>query len=160
MALNMRKTNWSKAEDSFAKGLHKLEVEQLLQLADEASGKKQKKKHEELSPNQMMILVNIELNRLKENDPKLIKELNIDKKELKKLTVLAAEDPKRLKPEDIEKMKGWLQALGALKSRRSKELPSEKEMIEERKRHVYKRHEKRDKWLPLDTHSDFKGLKS
>lgn len=139
------KTNFTKMEGALSEALHKLRVEKLLILADEASGKPLSSSETQM---RLVFVKNLEfaLKRLYHHDRDIYKKLGIKKKEFQPLL----SDPVHLTKEAWEIIVQLKKKVDAL----LKELPpqesSDEELVEQqRKRHIKKRFNVSERWLPL-----------
>lgn len=138
----MARSNFLKVEGYLTEGLHKISVNRLLDLADAASGIGTS--NEEYSPKRLCTLVERELKWIYQQDPQVFKALNIEKKRVKQLF----DNPKDLSHEEIEFLKKLKADLK--KYKQEKFTKSDEELVnDEKKRHINKRFNVNEKWLPL-----------
>jgi hypothetical protein len=147
----MAKMNFTKAEKAFDNAIQKLAIDNLSDLASIASAI-QDPTLTVKSPKIKEVIERFhkELKKLKKSDPKIYEKLH-----------LSPEDEIRfsISPEEFEQI-DWLR-LKSLKEKidlLKKELygdevldnENEKQVLKERKRHINKRHNIREGWVPLD----------
>lgn len=154
----MAKTNFAKVEESLKAGLEKMNVDQLGQLADIAQGAK-RPELKSLMEKAAKVAAKTALERkatlyimhktLKEiDDPKFYAALGLSKESLQELI---AKLP-TLKKEEWDKLKKTKERILQLQREHRQTLPTQKDesLIEsERKRHINKRFNVREKWLPM-----------
>lgn len=140
----MAKTNFTKVEGALEEGMRQMIVQHLHTLADSISNTKPK---DETSQKKLMAALKFGLNRMEKQDAELYKKLGISKVELKKLI----EKKEILSDEDFEKIKSIKAKVEALKKELEEKSPeSNDQLIEkERVKHINKRFNTNDKWLPL-----------
>jgi hypothetical protein len=153
----MAKPNYNKMEDAIEKGLHSLKVESLLRQADEAQGKIVKEENEkrELTPKQIMIIVEHELRWMYKQDHHIYKILKIKKKKIDEFIKLVNTPGVKLKKEELDEIASIKEGVEMLKKTRFSPEKDDSHVEKEIGRHIYKRHNLREKWLPLDTHADW-----
>lgn len=145
----MSKTNFTKVEKAVEDGLQQIIVNHLLELADEANPKKSSTTP--LSHDQRTALLqtlNRNLKQLNKSDSAAYKKLSPLKNELKRLLSISAE----FTPEDWKKVKEIKDKIELYRKEISKNLPhpSNDEIVEqERLKHINKRFNINDGWLPL-----------
>lgn len=150
----MAKTNYTKAEEALRKSLEKINRDQLLDLADQATGKATAQgKDMELTPKQMMTVVEQELKWMHKQEKDIYKKLSLKKDEIKKL-IEKTKEHKDLTAEEIERIKGLKKQVREYKDSQYPSKLEDSQVGDERQKHIYKRHNVREKWLPLDTHAD------
>jgi hypothetical protein len=144
--VTMAKTNFSKAEESMGDALQKLTMQQLLELADIQAGTV-----EEISKRTKVRLLLIkalryELSRLYRHNPDIYKKLKIKKSTLEKWIT----DAKDLSDEDWKIVVLLKEQVEAELKQASATLPTDTQLVEkERKKHINKRYNVNEKWLPL-----------
>lgn len=145
----MAKTNFTKVEEALDEGMRKMMMEHVHVLADSISEINSKgfEKAEDETKNKLIAILKFELNWLDKQDSELHKKLGIKRSEIKKLI----ENKDHLTEEDFEKIKSIKNKLEELKKILSEKSPqSDEELIEkERIKHINKRFNKNDDWLPL-----------
>lgn len=137
----MSKINFSKVEDAIDEGLKKLTVQELLILS---GGKKDKAKNDR---EQIAKLIAIQTEWLHKNGHKISEILGISRKKLKEELAQAI----AMTDEEWKRVLEWKEALTLkLKKIKEKTKKSDENLIEsERLKHVNKRFNVREKWLPL-----------
>jgi len=141
----MVKFNFQKVEEAFDKGLEKMFVSHLIELADQAQGRENKKPLTKEQRN-LLIRVGLDVMRLQKKDKQIFEKLQFKKSELKKMVG----SPEKLSEEEWK----TLEKLG----KKAREMvlklfpqASDEELIEkELERHATKRFNVNEKWLPLD----------
>jgi hypothetical protein len=141
----MAKANFSRAEDAFSDTLKAMEKKELLNQADIAEGKAIVSGSERLERIRIAKALKGNLKRAHQQDHELYHKLQQSKKEVARLL----DDPVGLTGEE------WVQVL-SLKTKLeeyTKKLPaqaSDEQLVAgERKRHINKRLNVSDRWLPL-----------
>lgn len=138
------KTNFTKAEESLAKAIENMQVQDLLERADKASGKKSASVVKERT--QLANALKRDLKRLQTHDPAIFKKLNVKKKDLNQLV----ENIVQITDEDWQKLITFKKAVDKLIKEMPKSEESNEQLIEkQRQRHVTKRFNVSEKWLPL-----------
>lgn len=144
----MAKTDYSKAEDAFDDRLHKMKVNELLKLADQAAGKEGLTEGIHPQFGQMLSLIEHDLKWMQKKDPGIYKKLQIKKDELTALyakiqaKILLSNDERRRIAEMLKKVaKHKLEFFPAS--------DQENQIEAERKKHINKRFNVSEKWLPL-----------
>ncbi|HRD55328.1 MAG TPA: hypothetical protein PLC42_02920 [Parachlamydiaceae bacterium] len=145
----MAKTNFTKVEEALAEGMRKMTMEHVHALADSISEINAKgfEKTEAETKNKLIAILKFELNWLGKQDPELHKKLGIKRSEIKKLI----DKKEKLTAENFEKIKSIKEKLEQLKKELNEKSPqTNEELIEkERTKHINKRFNKNDNWLPL-----------
>lgn len=154
----MAKTNYTKVEEALAEGLRKIEVNKLLDIADEnaaakkpAQSKESAETKSESTPEQKQLLLDIktflkQIQNLSTEDP--YQKLGIDKKQINRFV----KHPEKIKAEDWEKLKGYREKIKALKDEVEKKHPPKTDINiveQQRKKQKTKRFNINDKWIPL-----------
>lgn len=146
----MAKVNFTKVEDAFDKAAQKKFIDNLSELAAIADLTQDPKAKLSIKAIQEIITrFQKELDQLKKQDAKLYEQLNLSKEEEARFTLPSAdfsqEDWLRLKAlkERIEELRRELHGKGSL------EAENETIVTKERKKHINKRFNTRDDWLPL-----------
>ncbi|MCB1111456.1 MAG: hypothetical protein H7A37_02830 [Chlamydiales bacterium] len=143
----MAKTNFTKVEEILAAGLQKMKVERLCELADIAAGIGQKGSAPKLSHDQKKLILSLKTDflRLRKKDSKIFSKLNLKQEQI----LNQLEHPESLDQESwqqLEKIKG---RTGKLVKELYPNLEDDKLIEEERDRHINKRFNINEKWLPL-----------
>lgn len=149
----MAKTNFSKVEEALIAGLTKMKMRQLLELADKAQADTgaQAETDAILIPEaRRMVIAALrqDLKALKRKDTKVYSKLGLQKEGLQKLL----DNPASLTPEDWQKIKEIHQKVGEYKKDLLQQLPevTDDQLVDsERKKHINKRYNINEKWLPL-----------
>lgn len=139
----MAKTNFKKVEESLDQGLRQIEIERLLDITDGVATAEQVSLR-----GQLLAFLQIELKSMLHKGHNLYQKFNIDKGELKKY----AEDPMSLKAEDLEKLKKYKEQIDQFRVELAKSEPtvSDEDVVDaERRKHINKRFNTNEKWLPL-----------
>lgn len=143
----MAKTNFTKAEEALAGALHKMTVEQLWH---EAGGRKDPTAEEKFKTEQARIHLlkemDRELKKLHKADTEVYKKIGMSRKELEGL----AQDPAKITAEQWEKVAAAKTKINEqLKLLPANPVTDEKLVEDERLKHINKRFNVNDKWLPL-----------
>ena len=143
----MGKTNFTKVEASLEEGLRKIEVEKLLTEADKASGIKAPLKEEILTKTQKQLIKDLELNlsRLREKDSKIYTKLKVKRSTIHKMITQAAS----LKEDDWKHLASLFKKTEMLIKEHFPNKDDDKLVESEKVRHVNKRFNVNEKWLPL-----------
>ena len=150
----MGKTNYTKVEEALTEGMRKIEVDRLLNAADENAAANQENSGKESSikidPDNQKLLITIhhELKSLDKQGKDPYKHLTIDKAEIKKFINNSAQ----LTPEDWGKLKSIKEKINAYKLEIDKNTykSSDEDLIKsEIKIHSTKRFNINKKWIPL-----------
>lgn len=142
----MAKTNYGKVEKAIDEELRKMEVQSLLKLT--------KKKGKEEIPSSEVCTVVVkslknDLIRLHKQDKEILKKLEIERGEIKQWSDHAS----ALVPQEWEKIKQIKTKLEEYKKGLNKKNRASNEQLVKKgvQEHINKRHNVRDKWLPIDT---------
>lgn len=142
----MARTNYTKVEAILQAGMQNLLAKNLLREADLAQGKTPL---DNLKGKELVLALKVELKGLKELDPKVYQNIGVSKGDFNVLIENAevlSENELDLARKYLEKIKVYKKSL-----QESKKLPTDEELIEQqKKRHLTKRHNVNEKWLPLD----------
>lgn len=158
----MPKTNFTKVEEALVEGLRKITVNHLLELADLAAAVDARPKEPQTPDNliskedkqlkqarlHLINSLNKDLKDLKKHDTELYSKVQFKRKDLKKFL----EHPDSLSPEEWDKIKKVKEQVESFKQELVKGLPvsTDEDLVEkERKKHVNKRFNTNEKWLPL-----------
>lgn len=142
----MAKTNFTKVEEALVAGLHQITVTQLIEMADAVSEQEAPVAKNTLATLQKTLLTTLHQNikRLHKKDPEIYQKLGLSRSYLKKLL----ETPTSLSSEEWERLKQLKTKLDPY----LEELPTitdEQIVKQERIRHINKRFNVNEKWLPL-----------
>lgn len=153
----MAKTNFTKVEDILNKGLEDLTVNELLLLADQAAGggdseqaklaRERVAKAIEMKERAHWIAsIKRDLAILQKRDKEFLKSLKIRKKELLELL----SHPDKIDEKGWEYLQALHRSLNQYKTEHPKAVDSDEDVVEaERLKHINKRFNVNDKWLPL-----------
>lgn len=144
----MAKTNFTKVELALEEGLRKMTVSRLCELADIAAGIGQSEQSEEtLTKAQRLLIrrIQLDLMRLRKKDSKIYAKLKIKKSELTK----KLEDPESLTKDDWKELKALRKKTKTMIETYYPKSSNEKLIEHEQERHVTKRFNVNEKWLPL-----------
>lgn len=149
----MGKTDFTKVEESLSEGLRKITAHKLLGIADEvASGAPLKEttispgKEIGRAEEQLLAALHHDLQYLQKSGKEPYKKLDINKKELKRFL----QNPSTLTPEEWDKIKHLKEKIDEFKKLDKLPHPTDNELVEgERKKHINKRFNVSDNWLPL-----------
>ncbi|MGA8164634.1 MAG: hypothetical protein WB791_06370 [Waddliaceae bacterium] len=148
----MAKQNYSKTEKAVGESLQGIKVEHLLELADLASGKKADpsgKEQSTLTPGQMIKIVGQNLKWLHKFDPDIYKRLKIKKSTIKKFEEKIHDAKDQLEEKELELLKVLMKKIAEYKEKNLSAITDEKIIEGEAKKHINKRHNVNEKWLPL-----------
>jgi len=132
----MAKTNFTKAEEALAGALQKLSVEQLLEQTSSTNKEKR---------SVILKLLQLELRKLQKHDAEFYKNLNFKNKELE--SYLA--EPEKIKDEDWKKIVELKQKVEQKVKEIDSKSNNEDIVNAERHKHINKRFNVNEKWLPL-----------
>jgi hypothetical protein len=148
----MAKTNFTKVEEALDEGLRKITINRLLQLADVAAGigqtKPQTKERDEETHAHIIASIQRDLKFIVKKDPSVFSKIGFKKKDVKDFIDRAH----ALTPEEWEALKKIQEKVESYKKELVKSLPktSNEDLIEgERVKHINKRFNVNEKWLPL-----------
>jgi len=154
----MSKTNYTKVEEMLDQGMQKIKVAHLLEEADAAGGShakqaqakisQEKSDQKEAPPSHLISSIRRDLKILQKKDREAYVKLGIKKNYLKKII----ETPEALTPEELETLKQIQEKIKVFKEELKKTLPpiNDEVIIEaQRTKHINKRYNVNDKWLPL-----------
>ncbi len=141
----MGKSDYSKAEDAFGKEMEKIKIERIRKLAEGPE-----EHANDLNPSQMMLLVNHHLKWMKKQDKDIFKNIKLSKKEVDDLTNFVQKNRENLKTEEIERVKMMYKHVEDYKEKNYPAPKDDEHIGTEKGRHIYKRHNISEKWLPLD----------
>lgn len=143
----MAKTNFTKVEEALVTGLRQMSVSQLIEMADTVS---QQEKETDKGPKLVTIqktlltLIHYNMQRLHKQDAAVYHKIGISSKQLKKFiedsTTLSSEEWESIK-QTKEKIDSYLKTLP--------ETTDEQIVEQERIKHINKRFNVNEKWLPL-----------
>lgn len=141
----MAKTNFTKVETALSDGLQKLTVKQLLEMTE---GPIPEERPPVEACRAIVKSIQKELARLHKIDAGTYKKLKIPRSDLKKFI----NNPSALSVDDWKTIKQIKERVDAFKKELESKLPqpTDDDIVEnERKKHVNKRFNVQDKWLPL-----------
>ncbi len=141
----MSKTNYSKAEHIFTDSLQKMKIEEIRE-----SGNKSARQQKQFHPSQKFIAVVQELKWLKKTDPDVHKHIKISKKEIARLADIIKRRRNSLTQKEVERIDELLKIVKDYKEEITKNKENEALVENETERHLYKRHNVSEKWIPLD----------
>lgn len=141
----MAKTNYSKVEGILDAGILKMTVNSLLDLADDAQAKGKKTTSKKKSPKNYVALVQKELLWIYGKDPEVFKNLHLKKKKLKKIF----EHPEEASKEELEYIIEVKELLAKYKKEKLPLITDEDLVKHEQDRHINKRYNINEGWLPL-----------
>jgi len=145
----MVKQNYSRSEKAASEGMHAIQVNRLLELADAASGKKDSDKEKQGPARQLIKIIKQKLRWLHKGDPNIYKTLDIKISSIKKLEAKSCGSSEPLDDEDIETLKTWIAQIAEYKKKRPSTISDEKIVEAEYEKHLNKRHNVNERWLPL-----------
>lgn len=138
----MAKANYTKVEEALNEGMLKMTMQQLHALADGKTDEARK------NQGKLLAILKIDLRWIAKTDPSLFTKLAIKKDEIKKLF----ENPSSITPEDWKNLIELKERIDQCKKELFASKPGEtnEQIIEkERVKHVNKRFNTNEKWLPL-----------
>lgn len=145
----MSKVNFTKVEEMLNQGLHNINVGHLLQEADATKAKtKAAEKSPPVSNRQLITSIERDLKFLHKKDPETYIKLGVKKKFIKKVI----ETPDSLTPEELDTLKQIQGKILLFKEELKNTLPpinNEAIVESQRTKHINKRYNVNDKWLPL-----------
>ena len=157
----MAKTNFTKVEVVLEQGLRKMNIDQIFEMADVSANigspkekpsdpnDKKEASHLDKAQRKLLEVLERELRYLDVKQHKaLYNQLGLKKQEIRELIL----KPSELKPEDWEKIKQIKEGIDKYRHEVLAQLPSstnDKLVEEERRKHINKRFNVNDKWLPL-----------
>lgn len=137
----MGKTNFSKVEDFLDQGLHKITVKKLLKLADVAAGTGQQTPEKEKERRALISAIKRELKWFRKQKKNIYKRLKVSKKEL--------EAPEKLSDEELKEILSKIEKEKEVHYKKHPKSTDEDLVEAERLKHINKRFNVSDKWLPL-----------
>jgi len=141
----MTKTNFTKVEEAFTERMHRMNVNKLLDEADEAT----KGKKEETNPLTLRVAaLRHEIKWLSKQNPDFYSELSLDKKNVRALLELKEPFSKE-QTTDLEKLKEKIEKYKAKLAPENAEADNERIIEDQKKKQKNKRFNIKDKWLPL-----------
>lgn len=149
----MAKTNYTKVEQALMAGLTKMTMHHLLELADRAqagSGSQAETDAIIIPEARRMVIAALrqDLKSLKRKDTKVFSKLGVPKEGIQKIL----DTPATLTPEEWQQIKEIHQKVVEYKKELLRKIPAvtDEQLVEaERKKHINKRHNIDEKWLPL-----------
>ncbi len=144
----MAKTNFTKVEEALNEGLRKMEVGKLLgQTEDKKAAERETTAPKKLTNEQFALVtkLQIELKYLKRAGLDPFEKLKINKSELKKMLLGATE----LGPQEWDKLKKYKEQLDGFRKEQEKTVTDDSAVEQERRKHVNKRFNINNDWLPL-----------
>jgi len=149
----MAKTNFTKAEEAFDDGLRKASVNKLFEIVDENATLSDPEKALELAAKQgkipiaadrqLLSVLKHELHHLHKKGLDIYTQLNLDKKQFKQW----CENPNSLTAAEWTRIKELKEKVDSLK--KESQTPDDELIQSERNKHINKRFNVKDKWLPL-----------
>lgn len=148
----MAKTNFTKVEEALISGLTKMKMRQLLELADKAQSTGDHADTDAIlipeARRMIIAVIRQDLKSLKRKDTKVYVKLGLKKEGLQKLL----DNPANLTADDWQKVKEIHSKVTEYKKELLKKLPevTDDQLVDsERKKHINKRYNINEKWLPL-----------
>jgi hypothetical protein len=147
----MAKTNFTKVEEALAAGMHKISVENLLEITNRKQHKNPilaQKALEVKERHMFLIVIEQQLKFLSKNNPNIYKDFHIKKKYIQSMLL----DPALITDEEWKKLQDLKLALNEYKNKLNASQPEatdEKLVDVSRKKHINKRFNINEKWLPL-----------
>ncbi len=141
----MGRTNYTKVESILQEGILKMSVDNLLELADVAQKMGKPSEPKEKSPKNAIRLVEKELLWIYSKDPEVFKNLHLKKKKLKNIF----DHPDQATKEDLAYVAEVKELLTKYKKEKLPNLNDEDLVKHEQERHINKRYNTKETWLPL-----------
>ena len=148
----MGKTNFTKVEEALVAGLQQMTVAQLIEMADTANIKTPPTSAETTKlltiQKTLLLALQLNINRLGKKDPDVYQKIGITKKKFKKFVQF----PSELSSEDWKLIKETQDKLDLYMEEFIKNSPlctNEQIIEQERVKHINKRFNVNEKWLPL-----------
>lgn len=138
----MAKTNFTKVEEALRDGLDKMIKEKLLEEADAAQGKIPFKQH---ALDELVAKIRHEFHFLRKQDPDLLTKMGLDEKVLKELL----SSSNTLSKKDIQDILHKIEAYRQDLEKKNPKATDEQLIEVQKKKHITKRFNIRDDWLPL-----------
>lgn len=136
----MAKTNFTKVEDALSEGMRKISVKKLL----DETAKEQPK--EDLNPSQKIVKqLILDLNSAIKKDKKLFLKLGFKKDTIKKILG----DPLHISADNWKILMEFKKSFDLYKAKKKKETVDDRIVEDERRKHINKRFNVNEKWLPL-----------
>lgn len=145
----MAKTNFRKVEEALDEGLEKMKVKKLLDEADKAKGKSTEKVVEPEEQNKVLLVLKEELFSLAKRNRTVYKKAGTNKKKLKTLLSHGM----KLTPEEWQQVQKIRDKVESYRKEIAEKATEESniDLIEaERHKHINKRFDVNEGWLPLD----------
>lgn len=157
----MAKTNYNRIEDAIDKGLQGLKVAALLKQADAVQAKTNSDEQQphKYTPKQLMTLIDQDLKRMYKEDHSIYKTLKLKRKKVDALIALVNQTTKLPTEEEIQEITQLRKKIEEFKKNKFTEKSNEEVLAAEISRHIYKRHNVQEEWIPMDTHSDWDKYK-
>ena len=157
----MAKTNYNKAEEIVDKELQKFKVNALLHEADLAQNQEGKLPQEAKThtPKQIMLLANHDLRAIYKHDRTVYKNLKLKRKRIDELLKLVSEEEKGITEQDLKEIEQLKEKVEQYKKNKFEKKTDEELLATQIGRHIYKRHNTHEEWIPMDTHSDWDKYK-
>jgi len=145
----MAKTNFTKVEEVLEEGLRQMTVQHLHALADTLSNMDSEgiEKSDSDFLKKLITILKFEVNWMETHEISLEKRIGIKKSDIKKLI----EKKPPFNAEDFDKIKEIKEKIEMLKAELEKKSPETNDQLvqKERVKHINKRFNTNDKWLPL-----------
>ncbi len=140
----MGRTNFRKAEDSFAETMNRFAKEQLLAEADQAKGVAAKEP-QGIERKRLLKILLVKMKRVAQTQPELYNSLGVTRKELQGWAI----DPSKMSEEEWKKLEKAYEILTKTAEEKVPESVNDTLVQEERHKHINKRFNVNDRWLPL-----------
>jgi len=144
----MAKTNFTKVEEALNEGLRKMNVGKLLdQTEDKKAATREEPTAKKLTQDQHSLVtkLQIDMKYLKKAAQDFYEKLKINKSELKRML----QDPSELSLQDWDKLKKYKEQIDAFRKESETSESNDKAIELERRKHVNKRFNINNDWLPL-----------
>ena len=147
----MAKANFSKIEGALEKGLQDIQVGRLLKLTEKPSKMPEGVTDKtEYTPKQNIILIQKDLKLLVKQDSGIYQKLKLKKQEIKDLAAKVNNTSAKLSEEEKQRINAIRELIAKSKEELIATKMPETQVEAERVKHVNKRINVNEKWLPLD----------
>ena len=142
----MAKTNFTKAEEALSEALQKIEREKLMDLTADSCKVPVLPTPEIANRISLVHALDREIKQVYRSDQEIYIKLGLKKKTMEKWT----KEPQNISVKDMEKIKNIKDQVDVLMKQHPVKAGSDEQIVEkERLKHVNKRFNVNDKWLPL-----------
>lgn len=142
----MSKNNYTKVEELLREQVYRMKVNAILSSTETNKQTPENTLH----PAQKLISVVQQLKWMKKTDPDVYKHIKISKKEIAKLEKIVKKRRNSLKDTEAKRIEELLSMIKKYREENFSEEDDELHIVDEQERHLYKRHNVSEKWIPLD----------